>query len=180
MHRARHFPRVLARRCYDAAEPVGPTAIHPLACMTHRHASSVLLILAAVAACVVIALYEPPDPIRERLDRVQLGMTHDQVEVTMDMAPDLLADVNGRDLLRFRGRSGVAEVHIDQRTWCVVEKRWASVGRELEIERMWRWDVWMIEQKDCRLRQGVHCPNVAVEEPSLIPEGADSGSARLS
>ena len=84
-------------------------------------------------------LYEPPDPVRQRLELVQLGMTHDEVEIAMDAAP-ILVELPGMklDVLTFPGRKGMAEVHVSHETRRVVRKGWASTRRESDLALIWR------------------------------------------
>lgn len=87
----------------------------------------------------VALTYRPSDPVQQKLEFVNLGMTQDEVETAMDMPPTVLTEWRGMDVLTFQGRSGVAEVQISQQTWRVVGKGWSPDGRESPLVLVWRW-----------------------------------------
>ena len=105
------------------------------------------LFLGGLAAFAM--LYEHPDPVRQRLELVTLGMTQDDVEIAMDMAPTEFSEWRGLDVLIFQGRTGDAEVQIDQVTRRVVNKGWADTRRESDFALIFR-DI--VKKTDSSLR----------------------------
>src|SRR5262245_57296218 len=106
--------------------------------MTRRILVTVVAGIILIAAAVVAMMYERPDPARDRLELVQIGMTHDGVELAMDAAPSSLFECNGLETLTFDGRTGVAEVYVRQATRRVVGKEWVP-HQESNWLRFWRW-----------------------------------------